>query len=316
MALMVGNHWLEPILPSPIPRSLATAASALFESSAKFPSEWVAMPSTLSTCAAINDTHHSLAIENVYVDTALLVSACRDPATSSQDDLGVIHLRAQHQLQSHAQGAGTQAWAWFFEAKTLSLIHRALFAGAGPEDAGLACDDHLVPGQLRSQSERNVKVGRHMAPSWESVDRMLQRLSGVYSASPDSVARLLGVAAYHHRLAFVHPFDDGNGRLARLLSHLQLSRLGLNAHLWSLSRGLARRRDEYWARLRNADQPRRGDLDGRGQLTQAGLVEFMAFFLEVCQEEIQASQTVASTLSTEDDVAAVLGKYQPATFCG
>lgn len=270
----------------------------------------------LSACAAINDTHHSLAIENIHVDTALLVSAYRDPATSNMDDLGVIHLRAQRHLRSHAQGATPQAWAWFFEAKTLALIHRELFAGARPEDSRLAGGDHLVPGQLRSQSERNVQVGRHMAPSWESVDGMLQRLSGVYSASPDPVVRLLGVAAYHHRLAFVHPFDDGNGRLARLLSHLQLSRLGLNAHLWSFSRGLARRREEYWARLRNADQPRRGDLDGRGQLTQAGLVEFMAFFLEVCQEEIQASHKMASSLTAEDDVAGALRNYQPATFFG
>lgn len=316
MALMVGNHWLEPALPSPIPQSLTSAASVLFDLSTKFPLELVAIPSSLSACATINDSHHSLGIENINIDTDLLVNACRDPSTANQADLGVIHMLAQRQLQLHTQSPNTQAWGWFFEAKTLSLIHQALFAGAGLDTMQLAGGDHLVPGQLRSQSERNVQVGRHMAPSWGSVDGMLQRLSCAYSASPDPVVRLLGAAAYHQRLAFVHPFDDGNGRLTRLISNLQLSRLGLNAHLWSLSRGLAHRREEYLARLRNADQPRRGDLDGRGQLTQAGLVEFMAFFLEVCREEIQASLEVASSLSTEDDVTNVLRKYQTATFCG
>src|SRR5690606_16061611 len=52
-------------------------------------------------------------------------------------------------------------------------------------------------------------------------------------------------------------------------------------------RGLARKHEEYYARLANADQPRRGDLDGRGQLTQAGLFEFIIFMLETCLDQMR-----------------------------
>lgn len=57
------------------------------------------------------------------------------------------------------------------------------------------------------------------------------------------------------------PFEDGNGRVVRMATHLQLTRIGLGSPLWSISRGLARKQDEYYARLSAADQGRRG---GRG----------------------------------------------------
>ncbi|MDD2894189.1 MAG: Fic family protein, partial [Halothiobacillaceae bacterium] len=102
----------------------------------------------------------------------------------------------------------------------------------------------------------------------------------------DPRQRLLAAFAFHHRLAWVHPFADGNGRVVRLLTHLQLFKLGLASPLWSLSRGLAREHALYYARLANADQPRRGDLDGRGQLTQAGLFEFIEFMLQTSLDQI------------------------------
>jgi Fic family protein len=56
--------------------------------------------------------------------------------------------------------------------------------------------------------------------------------------------------------------------------------------LWSVCRGLARRRDEYYARLENADEPRRGDLDGRGNLSEEGLRRWCGFFLDVCDDQV------------------------------
>jgi Fic family protein len=42
--------------------------------------------------------------------------------------------------------------------------------------------------------------------------------------------------------------------------------------------------------LANADKPRRGDLDGRGQLTQAGLFEFVGFMLETCLDQMSYTE--------------------------
>jgi hypothetical protein len=52
-------------------------------------------------------------------------------------------------------------------------------------------------------------------------------------------------------------------------------------------RGLARKQEQYYARLNNADMPRRNDLDGRGPLSQEELVAFVRYFLEVCLDQVQ-----------------------------
>jgi len=86
-----------------------------------------------------------------------------------------------------------------------------------------------------------------------------------------ALRKIIGVAASHHRLLWIHPFIDGNGRVTRLLSHALLRELDVGSELWSVSRGLARRVAEYKSSLQAADEPRRGDLDGRGNLTLAVL---------------------------------------------
>ena len=59
--------------------------------------------------------------------------------------------------------------------------------------------------------------------------------------------------------------------------------------LWSISRGLARgleSRTEYKQMMDLADSPREGDLDGRGNLSQKALQEFVVWFLRVCLDQI------------------------------
>lgn len=98
--------------------------------------------------------------------------------------------------------------------------------------------------------------------------------------------KIIGVAASHHRLLWIHPFPDGNGRVTRLFSHAWLCELGIGSELWAISRGLARQVDKYKNALAVADQPRRGDLDGRGNLTQQGLNAFCDFFLGTCVDQV------------------------------
>jgi Fic family protein len=99
--------------------------------------------------------------------------------------------------------------------------------------------------------------------------------------------RVIAAAASHHRLAWIHPFLDGNGRVTRLMTHAYLKKANIDGYgLWTVSRGFARNREEYLASLAGADQPRRGDLDGRGNLTQAGLLGFCKFFLKTAIDQI------------------------------
>jgi Fic family protein len=132
----------------------------------------------------------------------------------------------------------------------------------------------------------NVSVQNHVPPSWPSLAEFLKRTDEVYARPWKSREDLLlATAAAHHRLAWIHPFTDGNGRAIRLQSQLALRPLG--SHFWSLSEGLWRRRDEYYARLGEADMPRLSDLDGRGNLSKKMLDAWCTFFIDVCHEEIR-----------------------------
>lgn len=142
----------------------------------------------------------------------------------------------------------------------------------------------IVPGELRKD---HVKVGFHIPPPPEDLPAFLKRLAEGYSSSHLSKLRkIIGVAASHHRLAWIHPFLDGNGRVTRLFSHALLRELDVGSELWAVSRGLARRVADYKANLQAADEPRRGDLEGRGNLTMAGLIGFCKFFLTTCVDQI------------------------------
>jgi len=142
----------------------------------------------------------------------------------------------------------------------------------------------VIPGVLR---DGDVQVGRHLAPRPDTLSLFLNRFTQAYA--PEQLSKLrqiIAVAASHHRLLWIHPFYDGNGRVTRLFSHAYLRHIGIGNSLWSISRGLARRVEDYKSLLMQADEPRRGDLDGRGSLTAAGLLNFCVFFLEICIDQV------------------------------
>ena len=140
----------------------------------------------------------------------------------------------------------------------------------------------VVPGDLRT---RDVQVGRHVAISPGALPRFLGRFEQVYGNIGKSES-ILATAAAHHRLLWVHPFLDGNGRVARLMSHAMLLGTLDTGAVWSVARGLARNVHEYKTLLANCDLPRRNDLDGRGNLGEEALAEFTRFFLTVCIDQV------------------------------
>ena len=145
----------------------------------------------------------------------------------------------------------------------------------------------IVPGDFRSS---DVKVGAHVPPPWELVPKLMEHFHQRYNEPEMSrVRRIIAVGASHHRLAWIHPFRDGNGRVVRLVSDMLLRQLGIDGGgLWSLSRGLAIHRDEYYARLSNADQERNSQSveDGRGHLSEVELRNFCTFVLKTMVDQI------------------------------
>lgn len=130
----------------------------------------------------------------------------------------------------------------------------------------------VIPGKLRA---RMVAVGRHIAPAPGDLPAFMGRFEQAYDATRLTKPRqVIAVAAAHHRFLWIHPFLDGNGRVARLMSHALLLDIGIGSALWSVSRGLACNSGEYKRLLMAADEPRRSDLDGRGALSLDALIDF------------------------------------------
>jgi len=101
------------------------------------------------------------------------------------------------------------------------------------------------------------------------------------------VDAILSAASAHHRLLWIHPFLDGNGRVARLMTHAMLLDALDTGAVWSVARGLARNESRYKACLAACDLDRRNDLDGRGTLSEEELANFTRFFLEVCLDQVR-----------------------------
>lgn len=201
------------------------------------------------------------------------------------------HVRVQTEIDTMA-AAGTLLEP--ASSPCLKWLHREFYRNATPEQLHIRGDGGsfaMTPGEWRSRPDHDVAVGRHQPPASLHVEEFMAYFASRYEVEPlGKSARILAIPTAHHRFNFIHPFQDGNGRVSRLMSHAMAHRAGIGAHgLWSISRGLARgleSRGEYKQMMDLADSPREGDLDGRGNLSLRALTEFVSWFLRVCLDQV------------------------------
>ena len=216
----------------------------------------------------------------IDIERALNKQFDADKKQAQKQRLAVAHIQTEEELENELP-TPTPA-APLFEPAYVRRIHAELYGRLPARDRVTGEGEPMVPGELR---KGHVAAGRFVAPPPNDVPELLDTWHAHYGAAPGVERAIVAVACSHHRLLWVHPFPDGNGRAARLHSHLTLTALGLTRGLWSPVRGMARDQESYYARLNNADLPRRNDLDGRGPLTQEGLVAFARWFLEICLDQ-------------------------------
>jgi len=84
--------------------------------------------------------------------------------------------------------------------------------------------DDSIAGRFRKKGEY-VRVGTHIAPAPEHIERMIEAILNEYSSNLESYF-IDKVAKFHLDFETVHPFCDGNGRIGRVLTNLQLLKLG------------------------------------------------------------------------------------------
>lgn len=287
---VTGINWLEPLMPTFPAEILQLAEKVPFQAGKLSAMVAPQMIQRVGGLLRVTSSFYSNLIEGQFTEPATLAPSAPKRNRKELNELAMAHIGTQHAFERALALHNQLPWDSLFSGPFISRIHKRLFDGSSGEQLQLSDGSRFIPGELRDIANKDVLVGNHAAPSCKAVTPMLDRMQQVYGRVPDARSRLIAVMAYHHRLAWVHPFADGNGRTVRLVTHLQLHKLGLVSPLWSLSRGLARQQDIYYARLANADKPRRGDLDGRGQLTQAGLFEFVGFMLETCLDQMSYTE--------------------------
>ena len=214
------------------------------------------------------------------IEQALNNQYSNDHDIAHRQRVAKAHLLTESWAEGHVSG---NSWRDTFSTELLCDIHHHLYSNMQPEDRVTDNGEDVNEGQLRTQ---NVIVGMHMPPDFHHLGEFLARWRTAYTALPDGDMALVGLACSHQRLAWIHPFNDGNGRVSRLHTHVALHAMGLTNGMWSPMRGLARTHQEYYAHLHNADTLRQGDYDGRGALSQSGLIAWVKYFLSVCIDQV------------------------------
>jgi len=293
---LVHSSWMEPMLPPDGQREIEDAAFDLIARASSLAGQ--IHPIVTESVAALvrsMNCYYSNLIEghNTHprdIDRALQRDYSREPERRALQLEAVAHIEVQRAIDAGeddpAFPASTEYAVWLHR-EFCRRLPAELLEVSDPESGRSA---RVEPGALR---DGEVVVGRHLPPPAAALPAFLERFALAYAPERLSkVRQTVAVAAAHHRFLWIHPFYDGNGRVARLMSHAMLKRLGVGSGLWSVSRGLARNAGLYKSLLMAADGPRRNDLDGRGNLSQAALIDFCRFFLATCVDQVDYMRSV------------------------
>jgi len=291
---------LQPIEPTRLenpPESVADLVAELSASSAKLGrSLHPRTAANLAELVRIMNTYYSNLIEGHDtrprdIERALAGEFDRDEGRRNLQIEAAAHVRVQAEIDGMAAEGRLREPA---SVDFIQWLHREFYREA-PEPMlrikGAGRDLRMKPGEWRSRPEHDVAVGRHMPPSSHCVDEFMRYFADRYRFERMGKAgRIISMAAAHHRLNYIHPFPDGNGRVSRLMSHAMAWAADVAAHgLWSISRGLASgldSRSEYKQMMDLADTPRQGDMDGRGNLSERALIDFVLWFLRVAVDQV------------------------------
>lgn len=304
---------MEPLLPAAKRSELAELSVEILRKSgeltATLPSRSVR--SGVAVLVREMNSYYSNLIEGHKTLPRDIERALRDDLSDREDDrrnqlLSVAHVRAEAAMRRRLE---EQPETKVFQPEFIQWLHREFYQALPPDEwltTSLSGKRHsLEPGKFR---DYNVDVGRHTPPDHEALGDFMVRFGNFYQAPLISATdRLIALAAAHHRFAWIHPFGDGNGRVARLQSQAAMIRAGLDPEgLWTLSRGLARSKPLYFQHLRAADQGRTNDLDGRGNLSDAALANFCCFFLERILDQIDFMTGLISPFKLLDRIESYL----------
>lgn len=166
--------------------------------------------------------------------------------------------------------------------------HAALFptgrSGMSRINVGAWRDDHAGPMQVVSGAVGKEKV-HFVAPPAERVDAEVAAFLKWFNTKP-AADPVLASGLAHLWLVTIHPFDDGNGRIARAVADMVLARSeGSGERFYSMSSQIRAERDAYYDVL---ERTQKGTLD---------ITEWLQWFVECFRRSVNnARLTLEGTL--------------------
>jgi Fic family protein len=118
------------------------------------------------------------------------------------------------------------------------------------------------------------------APPADRVEAEMSRFLEWWQASPGALDGVLRAAVAHIWFVTIHPFEDGNGRIARAITDMALAQdERIAARFYSMSAQIGANRDVYFEQL---ERTQRGDGD---------LTGWLLWFLECLDSSVASSET-------------------------
>ena len=223
----------------------------------------------------------------IDIDKATRQEFSSDSKEKQFQQLSLVHIEVQKYVESYFTAKQSP-----YSKDFILAVHRELYSHPDMayflqiEDKENHTTIEMLPGELR---ESNVRVGQHIAPDYTELSYFFNKYELLYKVPNNATQakKVIFALASHHRLMWIHPFLDGNGRTARLVLDGIFNTMSLEGYgLWNISRGLSRRSEDYKRYLALADMVRQGDLDGRGALSTKALISYIKFMLEVAIDQV------------------------------
>ncbi|MNF51040.1 hypothetical protein D3C84_323510 [compost metagenome] len=181
-----------------------------------------------------------------------------------------------------------------------ALVRKTAFLAGlvAPETA--ACLSELL--KVTNAHYSSVIDGNPSEP--ETLERafILEHHQSAFDGIPEQRRRIVAILCQHYQTLHRSTHRDGIRAFARALTFEHFALLGLHPHLWSLSRGLGRRLDEYQSATGMNDPMETDGLEGAQQLIGGGQLAFIDFMLDICHEEVGYVTTALNRRSLRESI--------------
>ncbi|MCB4782660.1 MAG: Fic family protein [Sulfurovum sp.] len=162
-----------------------------------------------------------------------------------------------------------------FDRAFISEIHKILTKDLTLPPKG---EGSKNPGELR-QENVCIKSSGHTPPNYLVLPEYFEKFIKFLNTDHKEQYQLLMVAIAHHRFEYIHPFDNGNGRMGRLLNYAFLIKLGFqvkNGRIVNPSSVFYTDRNKYYEMLSIADS-----------LQDTDILKWSEYFLLGLKNEIE-----------------------------